>query len=84
MRDILIGIAIALCIAAGAIKADVLTVKPAEPKVCLVKYFEGHDDSEMAAKFIKDKMSKGWILKAVSGADYTNTSSAWIVVMEKY
>jgi len=67
----------------SATTVSVMTVKPATPKQFIVKDFQQQGDSKDVALFIKEQIRKGWILKSVSGANYSQTQSTWIVVLEK-
>jgi hypothetical protein len=74
---------IALVILTSATTANLITVKPANPKYIVVKSFYDDLGSSRQANFIRDMMSKGWILRSQSlaGKQYTLHG---IVVMEKY
>jgi hypothetical protein len=79
---ILLGVA--LVILTSATTVSVMTVKPAQPKVFIVKSFTYETNSGNVARYIKDQMKKGWILKEVEGANDGEFASTWVVVMEKY
>lgn len=66
-------------IAISATTVNVMTVKPAIPKVVLVDGFEGNKE---VIKFVRNGYEKGYQLKHI----YTPNSSyyRYIVVMEKY
>jgi len=79
---ILLGVA--LVILTSATTVSVMTIKPAQPKVFIVKSFTYETNSGNVARYIKDQMKKGWILKEVEGANDGEFASTWVVVMEKY
>jgi hypothetical protein len=74
---------VSLIILTSATTVSVMTVKPANPKYIVVKSFYENLGSDVQANFIRDMMSKGWILRSQSlaGKQYTLHG---IVVMEKY
>ena len=74
---------IALVILTSATTVSVMTVKPATPKYVVVKQFYEDVNTNRQEKFIRNMLSKGWILKSQSlaGKQY---SLHGIVVMEKY
>jgi hypothetical protein len=74
---------ISLVILTSATTANLITVKPANPKYIVVKSFYENLGSDVQANFIRDMMSKGWILRSQSlaGKQYNLHG---IVVMEKY
>lgn len=82
MKNFILGCLFILLTAAGT--ASIMTVKPATPKTFCTKYFSSEIDAKYVEKYIHAKMKQGWILKAVEGANYGETRSTWIVVMEKY
>ena len=75
---------IALVILTSATTVSVMTVKPAQPKLFMVKTFIYKQDSKEIGIFIKEQMKKGWILKEVEGANDGQYASTWVVVVEKY
>lgn len=75
---------IALVILTSATTVSVMTVKPAQPKLFMVKTFIYKQDSKEIGIFIKEQMKKGWILKEVEGANDGQYASTWVVVLEKY
>lgn len=77
-----LGIAFVILTSAGTV--SVMTVKPAQPKLFMVKTFIYKQDSREIGIFIKEQMKKGWILKEVEGANDGQYDSTWLVVMEKY
>lgn len=79
---ILLGIAIIILTSATTV--SVMTVKPAVPKLFMVKDFTYESNSVNVASYIRDQMKKGWILKEVEGANNGEYASTWIVVMERY
>jgi hypothetical protein len=79
---ILLGVA--LVILTSATTVSVMTVKPAQPKVFIVKSFTYETNSGNVHRYIKYQMKKGWILKEVEGANDGEFASTWVVVMEKY
>jgi len=74
---------ISLVVLTSATTANLITVKPANPKYIVVKSFYEDSGPSEQANFIRDMMSKGWILRSQSlaGKQY---SLHGIVVMEKY
>lgn len=68
-----------LIVMISATTVNVMTVKPATPKVVLVENFKL---SGSAKEFIKEGYKKGFQLKSIqtNSDDFYN----WIVVMEKY
>lgn len=75
---------ITLVILTSATTVSVMTVKPAQPKLFMVKYFTYEQNSEEIAIFIRKQMKKGWILKEVEGSNDSQYASTWVVVLEKY
>lgn len=75
---------IALVILTSATTVSVMTVKPVQPKLFMVKTFVYKSDSKEIGIFIKEQMKKGWILKEVEGANDGQYKSTWVVVLEKY
>ena len=75
---------IALVILTSATTVSVMTVKPEKPKLTLIKSFWLESDSEQVAKYIKNQVKNGYILKSVEGANDGQSYSTWIVIMEKY
>lgn len=78
----MLGIALVILTSAGTV--SVMTVKPAQPKLFMVKTFIYKQDSKEIGIFIKEQMKKGWILKEVEGANDGQYASTWVVVLEKY
>jgi FAD synthase len=74
---------ISLILLTSATTASIMTVKPANPKVFVVKEFTDADYNDVQAKYIRKMIKKGWVLKSQSlaGKQYTLYG---IVVMEKY
>lgn len=75
---------ITLIMLTSATTVSVMTVKPAKPKLTLVKSFWSENNSEQVAEYIKNKIKNGYILKSIEGANDGKYHSTWIVVMEKY
>jgi len=67
-----------------AAATGVTEFKPAVPKYFIVKSFESEGSSKNVAGFVKENLAKGWILKSIAAANYSQNYSTWIVVMEKY
>ena len=84
MKNFLLGVFTFCLLSFSAISTDIMTIKPATPKHILVKSFPNEYSSQNVADFIKTNCIQGWILKSVEGANYGQTPSTWIVVMEKY
>ena len=75
---------ITLVILTSATTISVMTVKPVQPKLFMVKTFSYQEDSDGIGIFIKEQMKKGWILKEVEGTNDGKYASTWVVVLEKY
>jgi hypothetical protein len=75
---------VSLVILTSATTVSVMTVKPAQPKAFIVKSFTYETNSGNVARYIKDQIKKGWILKEIEGANDGEFGSTWVVVMEKY
>lgn len=75
---------IVLVILTSATTVSVMTVKPAKPKLTLVKSFLSEIGSEQVAEYIKNQVKNGYILKSVEGANNGKYQSTWIIVMERY
>jgi len=74
---------IALIVLTSATTVSVMTVKPATPKYFVVKEFINANNNDVQAKYIREMIKKGWILKSQSLAGIQHTFYG-IVVMEKY
>jgi hypothetical protein len=75
---------IALVVLTSATTVNIMTVKPAPPKLYMVKTFTKEYSCENVGNYISQQMKKGWILKEVEGANDGQSYSTWVVVMEKY
>lgn len=73
-----------LVVLTSATTVSVMTVKPETPKHYIIKSFPNEVGSDDVADFIKSNVTKGWILKSVSAANYGTMNSCWVVVLEKY
>ena len=82
ITNIILGILLVALISATT--ANIMTVKPAKPRYTQIKYFTNEYDAENVAYYIETKIERGWILKEVEAANYSQSRSTWIVVMEKY
>lgn len=74
----ILGVFAVISIAAGTSSTELLTVKPAKPKLTIVEEFNRCDGTEMK-QFIKIYSKQGYISKIISGSD-----CATIIIMEKY
>lgn len=84
MKNFLIGASVFTLLSFGAVKTELLTVKPAKASQTIVKDFRYQDDSYNIAIYIRTKIQEGWQLKLVEGTNNGQYNSTWIVVMEKY
>lgn len=73
----LLGILVTICIGAGVSNSELLTVKPATPKVVFTKtvYL---DEAQL---LINEYVSKGYILKSYNGY---GVAYHGLLIMEKY
>lgn len=77
-----VGGLLTLSIAAGTV--SVMTVKPATPRLTIVKPFRAMFSIEKdIAEFVKQKTAEGYIVKSIAIID-DETWSKGVVVLEKY
>jgi len=82
LLSFLLGGFVFVCVAAGT--TDIMTVKPATPKQTVVKEFRAMFGLENdVAKYVKEKVKEGYIVKSVMIWD-DETWSKGVIVMEKY
>lgn len=72
----ILGVFAVISIAAGTSSTELLTVKPAKPKLVIaVKCY-----TDEAERYTKEYISKGYIFKSYSGVN----SSFGLLILEKY
>jgi hypothetical protein len=82
ITNIILGFLMVVLISATTV--NIMTVKPAKPRYTQVKCFTLEYNAENVANYIETKINRGWILKDVEAANDSQSSSTWIVVVEKY
>lgn len=73
-----LGIFVMLSIAAGSVATDLITIKPATPKLFYV--YIGSDEYTVADR-IREKMKDGYVVDKIT---YSNYQAKTILIMVKY
>lgn len=73
-----LGIFVMLSIAAGSVATDLITIKPATPKLSYV--YIGSDEYTVADR-IREKMKDGYVVDKII---YSNYQAKTILIMVKY